>query len=82
MRSIYWTKPTESGLGDRLLDILFMATYAKLHKSNLLLTWTVYRGHEKQETRNLDPSFRYVDSQLENVKKYIRFPNFTVYTPF
>lgn len=75
MRTIYWTKPTESGLGDRLSDILFMAAYAKLHESNLLLTWTIYRGHEKQETRSLDPSFRYVDSQLENVKRYIKFPS-------
>jgi hypothetical protein len=82
MRTIYWTKPTESGLGDRLSDILFMSTYARLHQSNLLLTWNVYRGHEKIETRALDPAFRYVDSRLENVKKYINFPNNTIVEPF
>lgn len=80
--TIYWTRPTESGIGDRLIDVLYVATYAKIMKSQLLFTWEAYRGHEKQETRDLDPSHRYIDSKLDNVKKYINFPSNVKVVPF
>jgi len=79
---IFWTKPTESGLGDRLSDILYVATYARILQTDIFVTWTTYRGHENRTIRQLDPSFRYIDTQLENVRKYIRFPSNTIVVPY
>ena len=72
--AIYWTKPTESGLGDRLKDIVLLAAYGKIFGEDVYMTWQRYAGHVKKETRALDPSHRYIDTILDNVKKHINFP--------
>lgn len=79
---IYWTKPTESGLGDRLSDILLIATYARALKTEVTFTWETYRGHENPSIRQLDPLFRYIDTDLNNIKKYIIFPDNVIVKPY
>ena len=38
---ILWINSTLSGLGDRLLDLLLMTTYARFKKSKLVVPWKV-----------------------------------------
>ena len=66
--NILWTKPTESGLADRLNDILFMATYARAYSGNVYINWP------KFPAKDIDVAHRRTDILLENVLKFINFP--------
>lgn len=71
---IRWTKPTESGLGDRLYDLLFLTAYARILKADtLLVQWG------KFDPKPIDTKHRAVDIKLENVLRFLRFPREIVY---
>lgn len=65
---IHWTKPTESGLADRLTDVLQMATYARARKAQLYMEWPRFPA------RSIDVEHRRTDILLDNVRKFINFP--------
>ena len=66
--NIFWTKPTESGLADRLNDILFMATYARAYNGNVYINWPRFPA------KDIDVAHRRTDILIENVLKFINFP--------
>jgi len=65
---IRWNKPTESGLGDRLMDMRLVVTYARLNSAQLLLVWP------KFEAKSIDAEHRRTDILVGNVLKYLTFP--------
>jgi len=70
-----WTQPTQSGLGDRFVDAVLLAGYARLKGERLYFRWLPYVGHYVAETRALDAPHRMLDSTWECVSKHVRFPS-------
>lgn len=66
--NIKWTRPTESGLCDRLNDVVCMATYAKCRGGVLLFDWPIFKA------KDIDVAHRRDDILWENVKKFINLP--------
>src|SRR4051812_40838857 len=66
---LLWRKPTESGLGDRLIDLFLLLGLARSQGRALLLPhWGKY--HEDPA----HPAHRREDIKLENVLNYLQFP--------
>lgn len=66
--AIYWTKPTQSGLGDRLVDISKLLAYARIIGKPLYTNWANF------EIKKIDAQHRSTDILLGNVKNHINFP--------
>lgn len=71
--SIFWKHSTLSGLCDRLIDLLLLATYAKIKKKSLELYWKDQPNQNNQLER-MRPSYRWDDYKLEYLIKYIKLP--------
>jgi len=78
--NILWTSSPNSGLGDRLIDISIMSTYAKVLNANLYFDWKVFTNgglHEwdfnENEKRKWE-DIRFVDYLYENFSKYFILP--------
>jgi hypothetical protein len=69
MNKIRWTRPTESGLCDRLYDIHFLSAYARVRDATLYTKW------EKFDLKGIDVPHRKQDIQLENVLAHISLPS-------
>ncbi len=69
MKTLRWTQPTESGLCDRLVDILILLTYARVFGCRLAFQWPGFKA------KDIDTAHRTQDIKIENVLKYMRFPN-------
>lgn len=65
---IWWTHPTESGLGDRLVDIVHLLALARIKGRKLCFEWP------KFSIKNIDIAHRAIDILLPNVLKHIHFP--------
>lgn len=77
--SIIWTNSTLSGLCDRLNDILILSTYAKIKNKILKFNYRT-QPFENSIQENLRPLYRKEDYLLENLHKYIKFPeNIIIY---
>tara|TARA_B100001939_G_scaffold319933_1_gene308414 strand:- start:6754 stop:7563 length:810 start_codon:yes stop_codon:yes gene_type:complete len=63
-----WTQPTKSGLGDRCCDLLFVYSYATMFNSKLYTSWPQF------EIKKIDMPHRKTDIQIDNVLKYLNFP--------
>ncbi len=73
--SIIWIKSTKSGLCDRLIDLLLMATLAKMKGKDLTLKWEIQPSGTSPDLEKLRPNYRWFDYKLENLNKYIQLPN-------
>lgn len=82
--SVLWTKPSNTCLGDRLLDTMILATYAKLLDADLYFPWVdcpftvvgdvnpTYSSKEG-ETKEWD-KVRFDDYKFENYTQYFNLP--------
>jgi hypothetical protein len=68
MTTIRWTRPTESGLGDRFYDLLFMAAYARVRDAQVYTKW------EPLFFKDNDVAHRRDDILVHNVLAHIQFP--------
>lgn len=68
MKTIRWTRPTESGLCDRLYDLHFLSAYARVQNAKLYTLW------EKFDLKTIDAPHRRQDILLENVRAHINLP--------
>lgn len=66
---VIWNASTESGLGDRLLNVIFMLTVCRKINSPLYLEWKRYG------LKSIDAQFRAQDILLENILSKLTFPN-------
>ena len=71
--SIVWTNPSESGIGDRFLDLLNFTTYAVVRGKHLKCVYPVqpftFTDYEKSR-----PTYRLEDYKLSNIKTYMNLP--------
>ena len=65
---VLWTHPTESGIGDRLCDLLLLYSYVSIFDSELHFRWPQF------PMKDIDVKHREEDIKLENVSKYIKMP--------
>jgi hypothetical protein len=72
--NIRWTKPTGSGLCDRLYDLLFLATLARVQCARLFVDWQHF------DIQPIDMAHRRIDILLENVRAHINFPSEIVFS--
>ena len=78
--NIIWTNSTNSGLGDRLIDISLMSAYAKVLKSDLYFDWKIFTNggvHEwnfNQSEKKKWEDIRFVDYLYENFSRYFSLP--------
>jgi hypothetical protein len=72
--NIRWTKPTGSGLCDRIYDLLFLAAYARLKDSRIITAW------EPFDFQPIDVDHRRMDILLHNVQAHINFPHEIVFS--
>lgn len=78
--NIIWTNSTTSGLGDRLIDIALMSSYAKSLDSTLYFNWKVFTNggvHEwnfNQSEKKKWEDIRFVDYLYENFSRYFTLP--------
>jgi hypothetical protein len=72
--NIRWTKPTGSGLCDRIYDLLFLAAYARLKKARIVMEW------EHFDIQPIDVEHRRMDILLHNVQAHINFPREIVFS--
>lgn len=86
--NILWTNSTMSGIGDRVIDLLLMSTYAKIKNANLYLVWKKLDSSYKHTwTKNEGEisewkEVRYLDYLYENLTQYFNIPeNIYVDTP-
>jgi len=78
--SIFWNNSTISGLGDRLIDILILSSFAEIKKKKLVLIWRTQDFNSDSELVAKRPLFRRKDYLLENLHKYITLPeNIIIY---
>ena len=79
MNKILWTNSTNSGLGDRLIDIFLMSAYAKSLNSELYFDWRTFDGIHEWELNNSErkvwEEIRYVDYLYENFSNYFTLPS-------
>lgn len=79
--NILWTNSTLSGIGDRMIDLCLLSTYAKIKNATLYLGWRELDKNHKQswdksETVTMEwKGVRYVDYLYDNIKQYFTFPN-------
>jgi hypothetical protein len=72
---IRWTKPTESGLADRLNDLLLVGTYARCLGAQLLMEWPAFPA------KSIDVAHRRQDILLDNIRAHINLPREFVFNP-
>lgn len=72
MEQLVVNKFTLSGYGDRMLDILCLAAFARAKKMKLYIRWQDFPG--MKDFTDV-PAWRYQDTKLENFKGFFRFPN-------
>ena len=65
---VLWTHPTESGIGDRLCDLLLLYSYVSIFDAELHFQWPQF------PMKDIDVKHREEDIKLENVSKYIKMP--------
>jgi len=70
---IRWTQPTQSGLGDRLTDIFMLAIYARVRQAEMHIDWPPFPA------KAIDVEHRRTDILLENVLKFMAFPQEIVF---
>lgn len=68
-----WTKPTQSGLADRLTDLILLAAYGRSKNGLVWIPWEDFKPGE------FDVKHRSIDIKLSNVLKYMRFPKELVF---
>jgi len=79
--NLVYEKSNLSGIGDRLLDLILVYTYAKMNKyENIFLNWRIDKNlgtkNGKWNTlRTEKTSFRKIDYLEENLLKHLEFPN-------
>lgn len=71
MEQLVITHFTMSGYGDRMLDLLCVAAYARLKKMKLYIRWQDFPGMD--DFKDV-PAWRYQDTKLENFTSFFRFP--------
>ena len=71
--SIFWKNPSETGIGDRLLDLLNFTTYAAVKGKHLKCVYPfqpfTFTDYEKSR-----PTYRLEDYKLSNIKTYMNLP--------
>jgi hypothetical protein len=72
--SVIWTESTKSGLGDRLIDLLIMSSFAKYLGKKLKLNYKIQPFYSSPQEL-LRPKYRHFDYKLEYLNKYIDLPN-------
>jgi hypothetical protein len=75
---VAWTNATLSGLSDRLLDLLLVATAVQSVSGNLDVTWKT-NHHITTDQKRLWSSARYEDWKIENIQQYIQIPSFITF---
>jgi hypothetical protein len=65
---IWWTQPTRSGLGDRLIDIVHLLAYARVKGHGLYVAWPEFQA------KAIDVAHRREDILLGNVQRHIQWP--------
>lgn len=65
---LFWTQPTISGLGDRIIDIIYLLSFARIKKQKLCFYWPEFK------MKTIDASHRKKDILLDNIRQYINFP--------
>jgi hypothetical protein len=68
VKTIRWTCPTESGLGDRLYDLHFLSAFARVQNARLFSKW------EPLFFKDNDVEHRREDILIHNVRAHISFP--------
>jgi len=71
-RSLRWTAPTQSGIGDRLIDVILVLSLARLAKSHLYMVWPEPTQNEQINSKT---PHRLVDVKVENISRYINLPS-------
>lgn len=71
--SFVWTNSTKSGLGDRLIDLFIIASYATLLNKVLYMTWEEEPISELQKI--IWNPIRFNDYKIENLIQYFSFPD-------
>lgn len=72
MEQLVVTNFTLSGYGDRMLDLLCVAAYARLKNMKLYIRWQDFPGMD--DFKDV-PAWRYQDTKLENFKSFFRLPS-------
>jgi hypothetical protein len=75
---VAWTNATVSGLSDRLLDLLLVATAVQSVNGNLDVIWKK-NHHITTDQKRLWSSARYEDWEIENIQKYLQIPRFITF---
>jgi hypothetical protein len=70
---ILWNKPTESGLGDRLIDLFLLAAFAKAGSLKIAVCWPDQPNLTLLQ-RKVWSGYRHEDYKLENLLLYFKFP--------
>jgi hypothetical protein len=65
---VLWSHPTESGVGDRLCDLLLLYSYVSIFDAELHFQWPQF------PMKDIDVKHREEDIKLENVSEYIKMP--------
>jgi hypothetical protein len=68
MQAVHWTMPTESGLGDRLVDVAQLLAFSRVFKRPLYMQWPRF------QSKDIDTAHRATDILKENVVNYLRLP--------
>lgn len=64
---------TESGYGDRILDLFVLSIYAHSKQKNIIIHWKEFSG--MSEYTDI-PSWRFKDTKLENITSFFKFPDY------
>jgi len=74
MEQLVVTHFTQSGYGDRMLDLLCLVSYSRAVGKNLYIRWQDFPGMEDFKEV---PAWRYQDTKLENFTAFFRLPELT-----
>lgn len=72
---LLWSRPTRSGLCDRLMDLILVSSLAKINNQSLYLKW--YQGDDlsfSNYQKETWPICRWTDYLLENIQNYFSLP--------
>jgi hypothetical protein len=71
--NIYVPNFSESGYGDRVLDLLVLSIYSYSKQKNMTIYWKEFQGMEDYADI---PSWRFKDTKLENIQSFFVFPDY------
>jgi len=75
MNTIIVNNFTQSGNGDRMIDVLLLAVMCKARNSKLYIRWQDFKNPGDCDP-DMHPPWRFEDTKLKNVHSFFKFPSF------